>query len=169
MVERDSGKRDTRPCMLMAFHKCPGRFAKVHTEPRRAPLRNLPGKDVGLRLRYCFRQSPDRRLRPVQDSRRQGQSHRVAARKYSSTSESQDSSHVHSPRRISCLVRTKEAKPQPEVIARFVKAIPFDMDLVRGDGGQVVVPPSKLKDVGSYWFMDDSKIRRGQKLGIRVI
>ncbi len=65
-------------------------------------------------------------------------------------------------------LRTKEPKPQPEVIARFVKAIPFDMDLVRGDGGQVVVPPSKLKDVGNYWFMDDSKIRREGGLGIRL-
>ena len=65
-------------------------------------------------------------------------------------------------------LRTKDAKPQPEVIARSVKSIPFDMDLVRGEGGQVVVPPSKLKDVGNYWFMDDSKIRREGRLGIRV-
>ena len=65
-------------------------------------------------------------------------------------------------------LRTKEPKPQPEVIMRVTRLIPFEMDLVRGDGGQVVVPPSKLKDVGNYWFMDDSKIRREGRLGIRA-
>jgi hypothetical protein len=65
--------------------------------------------------------------------------------------------------------RTKEAGPEPEVIARLVEPIPFEMDLVRGKGGQVVIPPSKLKDVGNYWFMDDSKVRHEGRLGIRVI
>ncbi len=66
-------------------------------------------------------------------------------------------------------LRTTEPKPPPEVISGFVRPIPLEMDLVRGDGGQAVVPPSKLNGVGNYWFMDDSKIRRIRKLGIRVI
>jgi hypothetical protein len=66
-------------------------------------------------------------------------------------------------------LRTRRPGLQTRAISRVVEAIPWDIDLVRGDGGMVVVPPSKLKDVGNYWFLDDSKIRRDQKLGIRVI
>jgi len=66
-------------------------------------------------------------------------------------------------------LRTREPGLQTSSISQITKSIPLEMDLVRGDGGQVVVPPSKLKDVGYYWFMDDSRIRRKRKLGIRVI
>ena len=66
-------------------------------------------------------------------------------------------------------LRTRRPGIQTRAISRVVEPIPWDIDLVRGDGGMVVVPPSKLKDVGNYWFMDDSKIRRRGKLGIRVI
>jgi hypothetical protein len=66
-------------------------------------------------------------------------------------------------------LRTREPKPRPEVILQATKVIPFEIDLVREEGQQVVVPPSKLKDVGNYWFMDDSKIRRRGKLGIRLV
>ena len=66
-------------------------------------------------------------------------------------------------------LRTREPKPRPEVILQATKVIPFEMDLVREEGQQVVVPPSKLRDVGNYWFLDDSKIRRKEKLGIRII
>jgi hypothetical protein len=65
-------------------------------------------------------------------------------------------------------LRTREPKPRPEVILQATKVIPFEMDLVREEGQQVVVPPSKLKDVGNYWFMDDSRIRRRGELGIRL-
>ncbi|TMI29426.1 hypothetical protein E6H29_11390 [Candidatus Bathyarchaeota archaeon] len=66
-------------------------------------------------------------------------------------------------------LRTEKPRPKAKVISPVTRLIPFEMDLVRGEASQVIVPPSKLKDVGNYWFMDDSKIRRRQKLGIRVI
>ncbi|HZY94025.1 MAG TPA: bifunctional DNA primase/polymerase [Candidatus Bathyarchaeia archaeon] len=53
--------------------------------------------------------------------------------------------------------RTKQSGLHTNKIARAVQAIQWDIDVVRGDGGLVVVPPSKLED-GRYWFMDDSKI-----------
>jgi hypothetical protein len=66
-------------------------------------------------------------------------------------------------------LRTEKPRPKAKVISPVTRLIPFEMDLVRGEASQVIVPPSKLKDVGNYWFMDDSKIRRRQKLAIRVI
>ena len=66
-------------------------------------------------------------------------------------------------------LRTKRPKPPPEAILQVTKSIPFEMDLVREEGQQVIVPPSKLRDVGNYWFMDDSRIRRRRELGIRLI
>ena len=69
-------------------------------------------------------------------------------------------------------LRTREPRPKPEVIGPIIhclRAANIEIDLVRGEGGQVVVPPSKLKGVGNYWFMDDSRIRRSGKLGIRLI
>jgi len=65
-------------------------------------------------------------------------------------------------------LRTEKPRPKAKVILRVTRLIPFEMDLVRGEASQVIVPPSKLKDVGNYWFMDDSKIRREGRLGIRV-
>ncbi len=65
-------------------------------------------------------------------------------------------------------LRTQKPRPEPELITRVTELIPLEMDLVQGEARQVIVPPSKLKDVGNYWFMDDSKIRREGRLGIRV-
>ena len=66
-------------------------------------------------------------------------------------------------------LRTQKPRPEPEVIARVTEPIPFEIDLVQGEAKQVIVPPSKLKDIGNYWFMDDFEIRRRGKLGIRLI
>src|SRR5437879_1198865 len=55
-------------------------------------------------------------------------------------------------------LRTKEPKPRPEIILQVTQIIPFEIDLVREEGQQVVVPPTKLNDVGNYWFMNDSRI-----------
>ena len=66
-------------------------------------------------------------------------------------------------------LRSREPKPKHEVIARVTRLIPFEIDLVQEEGRQVIVPPSKLKDVGNYWFMDDFEVRRRGKLGIRLI
>src|SRR5713101_1048079 len=54
-------------------------------------------------------------------------------------------------------LRTRRPGLQTRAISRVVEAIPWDIDLVRGDGGMVVVPPSKIKDAGNYWFLDDTK------------
>jgi hypothetical protein len=66
-------------------------------------------------------------------------------------------------------LRSREPKPPHEVIARVTNLIPFEIDLVLEEKRQVIVPPSKLQGLGNYWFMDDSRIRRRGKLGIRLI
>jgi hypothetical protein len=66
-------------------------------------------------------------------------------------------------------LKAKAPKPPSAAIREVIEPIPFELDLVQEEGKQVIVPPSKIKDVGNYWFMDDSKIRRRETLGIRVI
>jgi len=65
-------------------------------------------------------------------------------------------------------IRTKEPGLQTSVVTQFTRTIPLKMDLIRSEGGQVVIPPSKLEGCRQllvYGRLQDSTKRKTGNTG----